>query len=75
MMPQVVGRAGSTYLRSTVSRVALSWGQSYTPWVFPPWDNLWAKCPVYKMIAQREMESPGGGAKGLKKGDDVSPRL
>ena len=57
MMPQVVGKAGSMYSRSTVSRVALSWGQSYIPWVFPLWDNLWAKALVYKMINWMKRES------------------
>ena len=75
MAPQVVGRIGSMYSRSMVSRVTPSWGQSCTLWVSPLWDNLWAKALVYKMIAQMEMESLDGGTKGLKKGDNVSPRL
>ena len=63
MIPQVVRKAGSTYLRAMVSRVTLSLGRSYTPWVFPPWDNLWAKAPGYKMIAQMEKESQVVGPK------------
>ena len=63
MMPQVVGKMGSTYLRSAVSKVALSWGQSYIPWVLPLWDNSCAKALVYKMIAWMKRESQVVGPK------------
>ena len=41
----------------------LLWGQSYTLWVFPLWENLWAKALVCKAIAQMLRESRVVGPK------------
>ena len=68
MMPQVVRRARSTYLRPTVSMVTLSWDQSYSPWLLPLQDNLmWARCPVYEVRAQSDVESLVVGLKAWRR--------
>ena len=64
MMPQVAGRVRDKYLEPEISRVTLSWDQSYTPWVFPLQGSLmWARYPVYKMRVLRDVESLAVGLK------------